>query len=239
MNNLCNSKTYNILLVEDDLIIAKTIMYYLKECQIYNVIHAKTAGEAISEIRHNVDLILMDIMLPDISGIDLCQKIREYTYCPIIFISAIDDDNTIIKALDTGGDDYLVKPFNNKVLNARILSNLRRSERLTLNKQNTSKFEFPDFSINPIEHTVKTKDHTTTLAPMEFAILMVLISHEGQTISSEDLYQEVWNRPSYGDLRTIPVHIFNIRKKIGEHEDNPKYIKTVRGIGYIFSSNKD
>lgn len=232
------SKTYNILLVEDDLIIAKTIMYYLKECHTYNIIHVNNAGDAISEMRHNIDLILLDIMLPDVSGIDLCKKLREYTYCPIIFISAIDDDNTIIKALDTGGDDYLVKPFNNKVLNARIQSNLRRTEQQQTSTHITNDLEFPDFSINPEEHTVKTATSTQTLAPMEFAILMSLINHEGQTISSEDLYQEVWNRPSYGDLRTIPVHIFSIRKKIGEKEDNPKYIKTVRGIGYIFSSNK-
>lgn len=236
---LLKKKNYHILIVEDDAIIARTIEFYLKECGIYSISKATTAGEALSEIRFKPDLILMDIMLPDVSGIDLCSEIRKFTYCPIIFISAIDDDNTIIKALETGGDDYLVKPFNNRILNARIQSNLRRVERENDKEKNTRTqlLCFNDFQIDPISHSVITKAKTNSLAPMEYTMLMTLIRHADEIITSEELYQEVWNRPSFGDLRTIPVHIFNLRKKIGEIEDSPRYIKTIRGIGYLFVSN--
>lgn len=226
-------KKYKVLLVEDDEIIAKTIQFYLKQCEIYTVFHASNAGEALGLMKHSPDIILMDIMLPDVSGIDLCSKLREYTYCPIIFISAIDDDDTIVKALNTGGDDYLVKPFNNKVLNARILSNLRRTSHSN-EKEKDTKLEYKDFTIDAISHRIVRNDKSYSLAPIEFLILMTLVKNSNKVISGEEIYQEVWNRESFGDLRTVTVHICNLRRKIGDTEDRPRYIKTIRGSGYLF-----
>ena len=109
-----------LLLVEDDQTIAKIIIYYLEQTKEYTVVHAQTGGEAIAAARSQFDIILMDIMLPDVSGVDLCRRLRDWQQCPILFITCVEDDDMVVGALEAGGDDYLVKPFDNKVLNARI-----------------------------------------------------------------------------------------------------------------------
>ena len=115
-----------ILLVEDDDEIARIIKYYLGQEEIYEIVRGRNADEAITLSRDWFDIILLDVMLPDENGIELCSKLREWHQCPIIFISCLDDSNTIISALEKGGDDYITKPFDNKVLSARIQANLRR-----------------------------------------------------------------------------------------------------------------
>ena len=115
-----------LLLVEDDQTIAKIILYYLEQTGEYTITHAKNGGEAIAAARNQFDVILMDIMLPDVNGVELCRSLRAWQHGPILFITCIEDDDMVVEALEAGGDDYLIKPFDNKVLHARIKANLRR-----------------------------------------------------------------------------------------------------------------
>ena len=115
-----------VLLVEDDPVIRDTTCYFLKSRQNFEVVCAETGGEALSHARENFDVILMDILLPDTNGMDLCQRLRSWHHCPIIFTSCLDDTDTVVRALELGGDDFLTKPYNHKVLLARIMANIRR-----------------------------------------------------------------------------------------------------------------
>ena len=115
-----------VLLVEDDPVIRDTTRYFLNSQQNYEVVCAETGGEALSHARENFDVILMDILLPDTNGMDLCQRLRSWHHCPIIFTSCLDDTDTVVRALELGGDDFLAKPYNHKVLLARIIANIRR-----------------------------------------------------------------------------------------------------------------
>ena len=194
-----------ILLVEDDYDIASVIRYYLVE-HGFCVTTATDMSEIHMEEIEGFQAFLLDIMLPDSDGIALCRMLRERTDAPILFISAKDDSATIIRALNMGGDDYLVKPFDEAVLLARLDANLRR--RQASNAQRTS---------------------------MK-ADMMLMFQHVGETLSMEQIYQCIWDRPSLHDYRTITVHVSNLRKKLEEEPANPKYIRTVWKIGYVFSA---
>ncbi|MBQ8080605.1 MAG: response regulator transcription factor [Clostridia bacterium] len=218
-----------VLLVEDDRDIARVVRFYLSSVGDYVVRCVGSAEDALQAIDEGFDIILLDIMLPEMDGITLCQQIRERIYCPILFISCLDDEDTIVRALEIGGDDYLTKPFTCKVLDARIKANLRRMKRETAPSH---AYIFPDFSLDIPSHSIIRKERAIPLAPLEFGILQYLIEHPNQTVTSDQIYEAVWGQPSYGDARTVIVHLYNIRKKI----DAPGrwYIKNVRGSGYCF-----
>lgn len=224
---------YRVLLIEDDATIAKIIQYYLRQCKVYEVSWAKSAGEALALSRTPPDIILLDIMLPDVDGLELCAKLRERIYCPIIFISCIDDEDTIIKALELGGDDYLTKPFNCKVLHARIEANLRRVK-LERAEHPRPQLQFPDFSVDAAGHALLKNGCSIPLPPIEFGLLMHLIDHPGRIITLDELYEAVWEKPSFGDVRTVIVHVYSLRKKLEPSPSAPRYIKNVRGKGYLF-----
>lgn len=226
-----------ILLVEDDPTIAEIIQFYLSKFNDYETTWVNDAEMALTKANElQPDIFLLDIMLPGMDGLELCQKLRKTTYSPIIFISAITDDDTIINALNLGGDDYITKPFNCDVLRAKIESNLRRVK--FENEAKTSQLlSFGFFKINPVSHEISRSDGKTfLLSPIEYDILLTLIQADGKTLSEEAIFQAVWHRPSYGDVRTIPVHIHSIRKKIEPDPSDPSYLKTFRGKGYFFSS---
>lgn len=223
-----------ILLVEDDEIIAKVILYYLKQSADYKVEWVTTAGEALSAVRQPFDLILLDVCLPDVDGINLCAKFRESLYCPIIFISCIDDEDTIIHALEKGGDDYLTKPFNCKILHSRIEANLRRVQ-IDRGRLPRLPLTYEDFSINENEHTILRDGKTFHIAPIEFSLLMYFVAHPHQTISLDELYEAVWEKPSFGDVRTVIAHIYNLRGALERDRNNPRHLRSVRGFGYYFS----
>lgn len=221
-----------VLLVEDDPTIALIIRYYLDECKQYETKWAQNASQAIEMCGANTDVILLDIMLPDINGIDLCARLRRKIYCPIIFISCLDDEETIVRALETGGDDYLTKPFNTRVLNARIQANLRRVQ--IERAERPRQLAFRDFSVDTASHCLLRGGEAVPLAPIEFGILMYLINHPNRIVTLDELYEAVWDKPSYGDVRTVIVHVYNLRKKLEVSPSHPRYIKNVRGKGYNF-----
>ncbi|HML40219.1 MAG TPA: response regulator transcription factor [Bellilinea sp.] len=223
-----------VLLVEDDPLIAKVIQYYFDQEKRYLVTWAKTAGEALAFARDDFDVILLDIRLPDVNGIDLCDRLRTWHNCPIIFISALDDSDTIVKALEMGGDDYLTKPFDNKVLVARIEANIRRAH-MDLHNHPSNALAFDGYIVDAHKHILTKDGHDYPLSIMEYRILRFFLQHPNRFYTANELYKLVWGNDSYGDVRTVLVHIHNLRKKIESDNTTPKYIKNVWGKGYIFN----
>jgi len=222
-----------VLLVEDDPVIAGIIEYYLNKTGSYEVTRAKNGGEALARARDYFDVILLDILLPDVNGIDLCERLRLWHTCPIIFISCLDSSETIIRALDMGGDDYLVKPFDNRILDARIQANIRRA-RMDLQVANLNLLQCNDFTLDAARHMVLREDKAFKLSPIEFRILSHFMQNRNQYITPKKLYRLVWGGDCYGDVRTVTVHIHNIRKKIERDPSNPIHLQNVWGKGYIF-----
>lgn len=170
-----------VLIVEDDKEIARIIRYYLSQDNLYEVVSAASAEEALFLARDAYDIILLDVGLPDQSGIDLCAQLRQWHDCPILFISCLDDSNTIISALQQGGDDYIVKPFDNEILHARIQANLRRWRNDRQQKKTVNELRCASFTLNAQTHELTKTDGTCyPLVPMEFKILAFLMQHAGQ-----------------------------------------------------------
>ena len=223
-----------ILLVEDDEQVAHVILYYLSREHDYQIEWAKDATEAEKMAANAVDLILLDICLPDVDGVTLCAKLRETVYCPIIFISCLDDENTIVRALETGGDDYITKPFSAKILATRIEANLRRV-RLEHEERpvpDSGTMEFGDFRLNCATHMLEHGNDVQHLAPIEYSILLYFIRNANRIISPDELYENIWGTPCFGDLRTVVTHVYNLRKMVDSEQK--KHICNVRGSGYCF-----
>ena len=225
-----------ILLVEDDSALSEIIRFYLtKGERPYDVTWAQTAQEAIEAAPKGFDLILLDIMLPDLDGLSLCTRLRRILYCPIIFISSLDDDDTIVRALHLGGDDYLAKPFKCPVLLAKIEAHLRRAQGGMLPPEI---LEAGELRLSVNDHTVEKNGEAIYLSPTEFQILLFFMTNRGRVVDLEEVYQAVWQKPSLGDVRTVPVHVGNLRKKIEDSPAEPRYIKTVKRIGYRFDGGE-
>ena len=222
-----------ILIVDDDQVNAQIMQYYLDQSGDIETVWAKDAHEAIDACKTPFDLILLDIMLPDINGVELCKHLRERVYCPILFISCISDEDTVIKALETGGDDYLVKPFSCSVLMARISANLRRVE-MENQKAARAIVRSEHFVLDTNEHTLRVKDRVFHLSTMEFEVLLYMIRAPYRTLSPEEIYEAVWGTPSYGDVRTVISHVYNLRRKLEDNPQKPRFIRSVRGYGYFF-----
>lgn len=224
---------HKVLLVEDDWEICDIIKHFLTREGKYTVEIVHEAQSALEFCkRSSFDIILLDILLPGMDGFNLCAQLRRYIYCPIIFISCLNDDNSIIKALHMGGDDYLTKPFKGQVLLARIEAVIRRIHQGKPTYEQTIKVR--DLLIDEKYHTVCKAGENKYLSPTEFQILMLMIHNPGRVLDMEEIYQSIWHRPSCGDLRTVKVHIYNLRKKIESNPSSPEYIKTVKNIGYVF-----
>ena len=159
-----------VLLVEDDPVIRDTTRYFLNSQQNYEVVCAETGGEALSHARENFDVILMDILLPDTNGMDLCQRLRSWHHCPIIFTSCLDDTDTVVRALELGGDDFLAKPYNHKVLLARIMANIRRVQ-MDAAEPSVNGYHCAAFTLDSNSHCVEKDGRSIHLADMEFRIL--------------------------------------------------------------------
>ena len=229
---------YKVLLVEDDLENCDILLHYLNKIGEYATTVAHNAKEAYAAVaEQEFDLILMDIMLPGEDGIDICIQLRKTLYCPIIFISCLDDEETIVRAMRMGGDDYLTKPFRYPVLQAHMEAVLRRVKGSTTRKMED--IPFGEYVLSVREHVLMRGQETIYLSPTEFELLMFFLNHKGQTLAFEEIYQYIWKKPSYGDLRTVFSHVRNLRKKMEENPSEPKYIVTVPRVGYIFSPGNE
>lgn len=222
-----------ILLVEDDPVIARIIKFYLEQEARYEVTWAKTAGEAIACAREDLDVILLDVLLPDVNGIELCARLRDWQKCPVIFISCIDNSETIVSALEAGGDDFVTKPFDNKVLVARIEANIRRAAGPTPETDGSS-IVCAGFELDVHARLVRKGGLQSHLSPREFQILLFLMQNPNRFFTADELYRRIWGKESYGDIRCVLVHIHNIRKKVEEEPNRARFLKNVWGKGYVF-----
>ncbi len=222
----------SVLIVEDDQQIADVLLFYLKE-SAFSTVHAADAAAALRAAETNkFDIILLDVMLPDINGVELCAQLQQSQFCPILFISCIDDEKTIINALHKGGDDYLVKPFTREMLLARMEANLRRMQRESARTPVPLACE--GFVVDHPAHSIVKNNQAFALSPIEYNILQLLMEHPRTHFTLTEIYEKIWDKPSLGDARTVMVHIHNLRKKIEENPNEPKYIRSARGNGYYF-----
>lgn len=222
-------KMVKILIVDDE----EDIVSLLKICfeaQGYLVLTAYNGNEALEKLNQHPDLILLDIMMPDRDGFEVCGQIREIVDCPIIFLTAKVEDEDVIKGLGLGADDYLLKPFNLKELRARVEAHLRREER-RYNVKRTTIID-QELLIDLGNQSIKLKDRFLDLTPKEYELLVFLALNKGHTFSKEQLYEKIWGYDGMGEARTVTEHVKNIRKKMLALGGKEEYIVTVWGIGY-------
>ena len=223
---------YHILLVEDDHDLS-TIAHANLTYAGHRVDDAFTCAQAEELLSQNeYDLILLDIMLPDRSGDELCRTIRQDCDCPIIFMSCLEDSETIVSALRSGGDDYMVKPVRYPELLARVDAVIRRSGQKKETPQDSAR-TFKSFSVDTSHRCILRDGERVDLSSIEYGLLRYMMDHPDTLLLYQDLYQHVWETDSLGDFRTVMVHISNLRKKLDP--DHRGIIETVRGAGYIFS----
>ncbi len=228
-----------ILIVDDEKEIRDLIDIYLKG-ENYETLKAENGEEALKILENNdVDLIILDIMMPKVNGIEACLKIREEREMPIIMLSAKSEDMDKILGLNTGADDYLTKPFNPLELVARVKSQLRRYKKfnkitleLESQKQHENILEIDELTVNLETHEVFKDGEEIKLTPTEFDILVLLGENRGKVFSIENIYNSVWKQDFMQSDNTVMVHIRKVREKIEEDPRKPKYIKTVWGVGY-------
>ncbi|MEH7286437.1 response regulator transcription factor [Priestia megaterium] len=221
-----------ILIVDDEVEIRNLTSIYLKN-EGYQVVDAPNAVTAMDILKkQKIDLIILDVMMPGMNGIDACLKIREEHNMPIIFLSAKTEDMDKIHGLASGAEDYVTKPFNPLELMARVKSQLRRYY-MAPEKDNSSPFlEKGDLKVDKKRNEVFVRDREVRLTPKEFQILSLLLRHQGQVFSIQQIYEAVWKEPFYKSDNTIMVHMTKIRDKIEENPKRPIYIQTVWGVGY-------
>ncbi|ROR26318.1 two-component system alkaline phosphatase synthesis response regulator PhoP [Mobilisporobacter senegalensis] len=229
-----------ILVLDDEVHILELINYNLSN-EGYKVITAETGEEALELLEKNeIDLAILDIMLPGIDGIEVLRNIRShrnYKKLPVILLTAKSDEISKVVGLEVGADDYLAKPFGVLELLARIRAVLRRTEGPLSSKseEKEEKITIDHITINKIRRTVQVNDADIELSLKEFELLYLLAENRGIVFSRDTLLEKIWGYDYLGETRTVDVHIRNLRKKIEEDDNNPIYIKTVRGVGYKFS----
>ncbi|QSB08722.1 response regulator transcription factor [Lysinibacillus fusiformis] len=223
-----------ILIIDDDNDIRNLISVYL-ENEGMETFKAADAFEGLELLKSiDVDLIVLDIMMPKMNGIQACLKIREEKSMPIIMLSAKSEDIDKIQGLTSGADDYLSKPFNPLELIARVKSQLRRSHKYNLEIKNNRKIiEIGELKINTDTRQVFVQGKETRLTPKEFDILELLAYNKGIVLSIQKIYEAVWKEDYFKSDSTVMVHITKIREKIEPDPKHPIYIKTIWGVGYI------
>jgi len=226
---------YKILVVDDEREIADLVELYLKN-ENYTVFKFYTAHEALDCISETErDLAILDIMLPNTDGLTICQKIREKHTYPIIMLTAKDTETDKITGLTLGADDYITKPFRPLELVARVKAQLRRYKKYSGDtvKNDSGIIVHAGLEINVNTREVLLNGQTLSLTPTEFSILRILCEQKGNVVSSEKLFHEIWGDEYFTKSNnTITVHIRHLREKMKDTPDNPKYIKTVWGVGY-------
>lgn len=216
-----------IMIVDDEIDIVSMLKDYF-ELNGYDTITAVNGLQAIEKAEKQPDIILLDINMPDIDGIEVCSRIRKFVSCPILFLTARIEDSDKIKGFGTGADDYIVKPFSIDELGARVAAHLRRERR----QRNSAKVRFDDkLAIDYTERSLYYNGESVSLAKKEFDIIELLSQHTGQVFSKERIYELVWDYDSDGDSSVVAEHIRRIRSKFSA-ADMKQYIETVWGVGY-------
>ena len=222
-----------ILLVEDEKAIRDAVAAYL-ERENYAVRGVGDGQSALEEFeKHSFDLIILDLMLPKLSGERVCRAIRETSNVPIIMLTAKDETFDKVLGLELGADDYIVKPFDMKELVARIKAVLRRFQQPEQDQEHRA-LSFPGLTVNISQYTVTFMDRELEMPPKELELLHFLASHPNQVFTREQLLEQVWGYDYFGDSRTVDVHVKRLREKLEGGERMGWQIKTVWGVGYKF-----
>ena len=219
-----------VMVVEDDRDISEMLSIVLNDAGM-DVDLVDRGDEVIESFRSNPpDLVLLDLMLPGKDGVTVCQELRNETLVPIVMLTAKSDTTDIVKGLEAGADDYMIKPFKDQELLARIKNQLRRS-------QGSSKLNICDLVIDQVSHTVIRNGKQIALTRLEFELLATLAKEPGRVFTREALLKEVWGYSLPADTRLVNVHIQRLRAKVEMDVDNPNIVLTVRGIGYKAGTN--
>ncbi|ULL14032.1 DNA-binding response regulator [Paenibacillus sp. H1-7] len=231
--NSDNSAT--ILIIDDEPEIREIVHIFLKN-EGYRVLEAEDGERGLALLQtETVDLVILDVMMPRLGGIQACLRIRENGNLPIIMLSAKNEDMDKILGLTSGADDYVAKPFNPLELVARVKSQLRRmkmTEAPPPQEKPQDEMAIGELTINILRHQVMLQGKEVALTPLEFDILELLATHRGQVFSVDKIYETVWKDPAMQSDKTVMVHIRNLRDKLKDNPREPKYIKTVWGVGY-------
>ncbi|WP_058302899.1 VanR-ABDEGLN family response regulator transcription factor [Gorillibacterium timonense] len=223
-----------ILVVDDEQAIADLVEVYLKG-ENYNVLKFYRGKDALAcMMSEKIDLAILDVMLPDIDGFSICQRIREEHHFPVIMLTAKEEGMDKITGLTLGADDYITKPFRPLELIARVKAQLRRFTKYNsaITNREDHLITVSGLVIDLDTHECTLNEKKLSLTPTEFSILWVLCSNRGQVVSSEDLFREVWGDKYFTNNNTVMVHVRHLREKMHDSAEHPNYIKTVWGVGY-------
>lgn len=228
-----DKKMYNVLIADDNLQIVSILKEYCKKNN-FNVTLAHDGEETLEKIRNNkFDIVLLDIMMPQKNGFDVCKEVRTFSNVPIIMITARGEDFERIMGLETGADDYIVKPFSPGEVIARIHAILRR----VIPNENISQekiFSYDNLTINLSDFTVKISDDNVSLTKKEIELLWLLSTNRNKVFTRENLLDSIWGYDYFGDSRTVDSHIKRLRAKLDNYEHKTWNIKTIWGVGYKF-----
>ena len=228
-----DKKMYNVLIADDNLQIVSILKEYCKKNN-FNVTLAHDGEETLKKIRNNkFDIVLLDIMMPKKNGFDVCKEVRTFSNVPIIMITARGEDFERIMGLETGADDYIVKPFSPGEVIARIHAILRR----VIPNENISQekiFSYDNLTINLSDFTVKISDKNVSLTKKEIELLGLLSTNQNKVFTRENLLDSIWGYDYFGDSRTVDSHIKRLRAKLDNYEHETWNIKTIWGVGYKF-----
>ena len=225
---------HRVLVVEDEPSLLDSIGYAL-EVEGFEVVAATTGREAVARARSsNPSLVLLDVMLPESSGLDVCRQIRSESDVPIIMLTARDSEADKVAGLELGADDYVTKPFSMRELIARVRAHIRRSTRSGTFAETNEVLRGAEVELDLDAHEARVRDEQVELRPKEFDLLEALMRRKNRLATRENLIDEVWGPSYFGDTKTLDVHIKRLREKLEEQPSSPKVIVTVRGLGYKF-----
>jgi DNA-binding response OmpR family regulator len=227
-------KTTRILLVDDEQPVQKLLTYPLEK-EGYEVVQAFDGKQALEAFeKQQFDLVVLDIMLPQMDGLEVCQRMRARSRVPIIMLTAKAEEIDKVIGLEIGADDYITKPFSMREFRSRVRAALRRAEMVPASDSDEEPLERGDLRIDFAKRRTELSGEPVELTYVEFEILAALARSPGRVFSRELLLERVWGDSSYRDPRTIDVHIRHLREKIEPEPKNPEYLLTVRGVGYRF-----
>jgi two-component system response regulator RegX3 len=225
--------TARILVVEDEESLADTVRYNL-EREGYAVAVASDGRAALDRFRsERPSLVILDLMLPEMSGLDVCRQIRQISNVPIIMVTAKDSEADKVSGLELGADDYVTKPFSVRELVSRVRAHLRRLEMRT-DAPEEDVLRGGPISLDVAKHEVLVRGQTVGFPPKEFELLEVFLRRKGRLLTRDFLIEEVWGAGYFGDTKTLDVHVKRLRKKLEQDPHQPKHLVTVRGLGYKF-----
>ena len=224
---------YNILICDDDRDIVAALKIYLSSQEDYRLFEAYTGKQALEAVKNNdIQLVLLDIMMPEMDGIAVTAKLRETSNIPIILLTAKSESADKVHGLNMGADDYITKPFDPMEVLARVRSQLRRYTMLGARIEQPDRYVLGGIELNDVDKSVTVDGQPVQLTPSEYGILRLLIKNPGRVYSSSQIYEQVWNEASLGSEHSVAVHIRHLREKVEINPSEPRYIKVVWGLGY-------